>query len=45
MANETIDSEGLENEEPIDDIICYECMQTQFGACIYLDGECPLDLF
>jgi hypothetical protein len=45
MTNETIDSKELETEEPIDDIICYECMLTQFSACIFLDGECPLDLF
>lgn len=45
MTNETIDTEELETEEPIDDILCYECMQTQFSACIFLDGECPLDLF
>jgi len=45
MTNETIDSEGLQSEDPIDHIICYECKQTQFSACIYLDGECPLDLF
>jgi hypothetical protein len=44
MTNETIGTEELETEEPIDDIICYECMQTQFSACIYLDGECPLAL-
>ena len=45
MTNETIDPEGLESEELIDDIICSECMQKKFSACIYLDGECPLDLF
>jgi hypothetical protein len=45
MTNETIDPEGLESEEPVEDIICYECMQTKFSACVYLDGECPLDLF
>ena len=45
MANDTIDPEGFEREGPIDDIICYECMQTKFSACVYLDGECLLDLF
>jgi hypothetical protein len=45
MTNETIKAEELEGEEPLDDIICYECMQRQFSACVYLDGECPLDLF
>ena len=46
MKNETRDVEELENQfEPIDDIICYECGQTRFGACIWLDGECPLKLF
>lgn len=45
MTNETTDLEGFESEEPIDDIICYECMQTKLSACVYLDGECRLDLF
>jgi len=45
MKNETIDVEVLGNQfEPIDNIICYECKQTRFSACVWLDGECPLDL-
>jgi len=46
MTNETIDVKELESQfEPIDDIVCYECRQTRIGACIWLDGECPLRMF
>jgi hypothetical protein len=45
MKDETIDVEELENQfEPIDAIVCYECRQTKIGTCLWLDGECPLDL-
>jgi hypothetical protein len=45
MKNETRGIEELENQfEPIDDIICYECTQTKIGACVWLDGECSLNL-
>ena len=46
MKNETRDIEELEDQfEPIDPITCYECMQMRVSACVWLDGECPLDLF
>ena len=45
MSSESIDTETFEREyEAIDDIVCYECKQTMFSACLYLDGECQLDL-
>jgi hypothetical protein len=45
MKNETVDVEEVENKfKPIDDIICYECMQTRFSACIWLGGGCPLNM-
>jgi hypothetical protein len=46
VTSENVDTEALENEfEPVDDIMCYECMLKRFSACIWLDGECQLDLF
>jgi|BarGraNGADG00211_3_1021988.scaffolds.fasta_scaffold00389_9 hypothetical protein len=45
MSSYTIESEAIEREfEAIDEIVCYECGQTRIRACLYLDGECPLDL-
>jgi hypothetical protein len=45
MSSEIIDAETSESQfKPIDDIVCYECRLTMFSACLYLDGECPLDL-
>jgi len=45
MKNDIMDAEALERQfEPIDDIVCYECRQTKFSACLYIDGECPLNL-
>ena len=45
MSSEINDAEAIEREfEAIDEIVCYECRQTMFSACLYLDGECPLDL-
>lgn len=45
IKNDFMDAEALKRQfEPIDDIVCYECRQTKFSACLYLDGECPLNL-
>lgn len=45
MSSQITDAEAIESEfEVIDDIVCYECRQMMFSACIYLAGECPLDL-